>query len=151
MEHSEPNNEIKQPEAEEIIQESPENPESPETPENPETPEIPESPESQESPESPDSSVDPADEETIIEEKARRKRERRSRVWFIAKYVLVNVCRAVLAFTFLFSAFTKANDPVGLVIKLRDYAGALGMTAIPDYLLYVPAILLTIVETVLGI
>ena len=110
-----------------------------------------ENPESPESPETPVPPVEDANEDTIIEEKARRRRERRNRVWFVVKYVLVNICRAVLAITFLFSAFTKANDPVGFVIKLRDYAGALGMTTIPDYLLYLPAIALTLVETILGI
>ena len=170
MEHSDKNNDIKQhsAEPEEQLTEKQDNLDtvkSPETPVTSETPNVPETPESTESQEtqdssdssdSPDSSdsissVDAADEETIIEEKARLRRERRNRVWFVTKYVLVNICRAILSITFLFSAFTKANDPVGFVIKLRDYAGALGMTTIPDYLLYVPAILLTIVETILGI
>ena len=170
MEHSDKNNDIKQhsAEPEEQLTEKQDNLDivkSPETPVTSETPDVPETPESTESQEtqdssdssdSPDSSdstssVDAADEETIIEEKARLRRERRNRVWFVTKYVLVNICRAILSITFLFSAFTKANDPVGFVIKLRDYAGALGMTTIPDYLLYVPAILLTIVETILGI
>lgn len=156
MEHSDNNKEVNQlnndsEEQLKNITESPETPEPPETPDSPENPENPETPETPETPESPESPVEDASEDTIIEEKARRRRERRNRVWFVVKYVLVNICRAVLAITFLFSAFTKANDPVGFVIKLRDYAGALGMTTIPDYLLYLPAVALTLVETILGI
>lgn len=79
------------------------------------------------------------------------RRARRKRVWFNVKYVLANLCRFVLAVTFLFSAFTKANDPVGLVIKLKDYAGAIGMTNMPDFLFYMVGIALTVVEAVLGI
>ena len=92
-----------------------------------------------------------SDEDTILEEQALRRKERRSRVWFITKYVLVNISRFILAITFLFSAFTKANDPVGLVIKLKDYVGAIGVVNMPEFLLYLAGILLTLVETVLGI
>lgn len=92
-----------------------------------------------------------SDEDTILEAQALKRKERRSRAWFITKYVLVNICRFILALTFLFSAFTKANDPVGLVIKLKDYTGAIGVVNMPEFLLYLAGFLLTLVETVLGI
>lgn len=76
---------------------------------------------------------------------------KRKKTAFITVYVLVNVCRFLLALTFLFSAFTKANDPVGFVIKLKDYAAAIGFTYLPEYLLYLAGIVLTLVETILGI
>lgn len=148
QQNNQPENHTKEAPDKLVPQESQELPESPGTPETPETLESPDPPESPGNPECP---VEDANEDTIIEEKARRRRERRSRLWFVVKYILVNICRAVLSITFLFSAFTKANDPVGFVIKLRDYAGALGMTIIPDYLLYLPAISVTLVETILGI
>ena len=105
-----------------------------------------------------DAVVEDGDDETVVNEdetgsdkESKQPKGRRSRAWFITKYVLVNIFRFILAITFLFSAFTKANDPVGLVIKLRDYAGALEFTTIPDYLLYLAGFILTLVETVLGI
>ena len=57
---------------------------------------------------------------------------KRRKTAFITVYVLVNVCRFLLALTFLFSAFTKANDPVGFIIKLKDYAAAIGFTYLPE-------------------
>ena len=41
--------------------------------------------------------------------------------------IAVNVCRGLLAFTFLFSGFVKANDPVGTQMKLNEYLSALGV------------------------
>lgn len=70
---------------------------------------------------------------------------------FILMYVVVNLFRFILAATFLFSAFTKANDPVGFNIKLGDYAAALGLTGVPDFIFYLAGILLTLVEATLGI
>ena len=34
----------------------------------------------------------------------------------------VNICRLVLAVTFIFSGFVKAVDPLGMQYKLHDYA-----------------------------
>ena len=45
--------------------------------------------------------------------------------------VVVNICRFMLAATFLFSGFVKANDPLGTVYKLEDYFSAWGITGIP--------------------
>ena len=77
-------------------------------------------------------------------------RKKRSR-WFKTHYTAVNICRFVLAATFLFSAFTKANDPVGLTIKLGDYAAALGLVRLPDYMLYSMGMILMLVEAILGV
>ena len=76
---------------------------------------------------------------------------RKGRGMTLTRYVLVNVCRFILAVTFLFSALTKANDPVGLMIKLKDYASALGMTDLPEYILYSMGYGLVMTETLLGI
>ncbi len=70
---------------------------------------------------------------------------------FVIMYVVVNICRFILAATFLFSAFTKANDPVGFNIKLTDYAAAVGLTNVPAFMFYLAGILLTLVEAMLGI
>jgi triosephosphate isomerase len=35
--------------------------------------------------------------------------------------VLVNICRLVLAVTFILSGFVKAVDPLGTQYKLNDY------------------------------
>lgn len=91
-----------------------------------------------------------AQEETEKKKGKTESRKKRAR-WFKTKYALVNICRFILAATFLFSAFTKANDPVGLTIKLGDYASALGLTQLPDYVLYTSGMLLMLAEAVLGI
>ena len=86
-------------------------------------------------------------EQNPVKPESRKKRAR----GFKTQYTLVNICRFILAATFLFSAFTKANDPVGLTIKLGDYASALGLTQLPEYVLYTSGMLLMLVEAILGI
>ena len=66
-------------------------------------------------------------------------------------YIVVNVCRFILALTLLFSAFVKANDPVGFHINLKDYALAIGMTDVPYYLLMMAGIIMVAIEATLGI
>ena len=66
--------------------------------------------------------------------------------------VLANLCRLVLAATFIFSGFVKIIDPKGMQYKLEDYAVALGIEGIFDYLPpLVPAVLLGVVEFLLGV
>lgn len=47
----------------------------------------------------------------------------------------MNVCRLVLAATFIFSGYVKAIDPLGTQYKLHDYAQAAGVASLaPDWL-----------------
>ena len=43
------------------------------------------------------------------------------------KSYLVNLCRALLAITFIFSGFVKSIDPLGTQYKIGDYLEALGL------------------------
>lgn len=66
--------------------------------------------------------------------------------------VWVNVCRFLLAFTFIFSGFIKANDPYGTAYKIQDYFEAWGMMEMFPYgLTYISAMLMGIVEFALGL
>jgi triosephosphate isomerase len=69
-----------------------------------------------------------------------------------AKKALVNVCRVVLALTFIFSGFVKAIDPLGTQYKLNDYLGALHLGAyVPQLLTLVASVLLAALEFGIGI
>lgn len=74
-----------------------------------------------------------------------------SKVKNIVLTSVVNVCRLVLAATFLFSGFVKANDPLGTVYKIEDYLAAWDMTAIPRIVILVVSLLLAFFEYGLGI
>lgn len=65
--------------------------------------------------------------------------------------IVVNISRLLLAATFLFSGFVKANDPFGTAYKLEDYAHAFGFSALPQLTLLVAAVLLAVFEFTLGI
>ena len=68
------------------------------------------------------------------------------------KSILVNVCRLVLAVTFIFSGYVKAIDPLGTQYKLHDYAGAVGVSAwVPDWLMLTSSVGLSALEFCLGI
>lgn len=68
------------------------------------------------------------------------------------KTVLVNICRFVLAVTFIFSGYVKAIDPLGTQYKLHDYAEAAGLSMLaPDWLTLAGSIALSATEFVLGI
>lgn len=69
----------------------------------------------------------------------------------VVQGILVNVSRFLLAFVFLFSGFVKANDPMGTVLKLRDYAVAFGLPHIPFFTLVIAAVGLALMEFSLGI
>ena len=64
---------------------------------------------------------------------------------------LVNVCRFVLAPTFLFSGFVKANDPIGTAIKIEDYLAAVGVEAADGMLTLGVGIGLSVLEFSLGV
>lgn len=64
----------------------------------------------------------------------------------------VNLCRIIVAQTFIFSGFVKAIDPIGLQYKLQDYLGAVGIPGfLPDWMLLIMAVLLAAVEFCMGI
>ena len=68
------------------------------------------------------------------------------------KSILVNVCRLVLAVTFIFSGYVKAIDPLGTQYKLHDYAEAVGVSAwVPDWLTLASSVGLSALEFCLGI
>ncbi len=65
--------------------------------------------------------------------------------------VLVNACRLLLATTFIFSGFVKANDPFGTVYKLEDYLAIINLNDIPELIVLGGAVLLALLEFMLGI
>ena len=65
--------------------------------------------------------------------------------------IAVNVCRGLLALTFLFSGFVKANDPIGTQIKLNEYLGAMGIETLEGLPTLAAALALAWVEFTLGI
>lgn len=66
--------------------------------------------------------------------------------------ILVNVCRAVIGLTFVFSGYVKAIDPLGTQYKIQDYLGALGLSGfIPDWLSLLSSIALSAIEFSLGV
>lgn len=65
--------------------------------------------------------------------------------------VVVNLCRMVLAATFLFSGFVKANDPLGTVYKLNDYFAAWSIYNIPELLTLAITFILFTLEFGIGV
>ena len=63
----------------------------------------------------------------------------------------VNVCRLLLAATFILSGFIKAIDPLGTQYKLHDYLTAMSLdTLVPSWATLVAAVILAAVEFALG-
>ena len=68
------------------------------------------------------------------------------------RITVVNVCRFVLAATFIFSGYVKAIDPLGTLYKLKDYATAMSLNGLlPDWMLVGIAIALGALEFALGV
>ena len=66
--------------------------------------------------------------------------------------MIVNLCRIIVAVTFIFSGFVKAIDPIGTQYKLQDYLGAIGMAGIlPNWTLLAVAVFLAAIEFCIGI
>ena len=64
----------------------------------------------------------------------------------------VNICRFILAVTFIFSGYVKAIDPLGTLYKLKDYAAAMALNDIlHDWALVIVAIALGALEFSLGV
>ena len=63
----------------------------------------------------------------------------------------VNVCRFIVALTFIFSGFVKAIDPLGTQYKINDYLQALGCEGIvPPIVTLGISVLLSAVEFYTG-
>lgn len=68
------------------------------------------------------------------------------------KIIQSNLCRIVLAITFIFSGYVKAIDPMGTQYKIEDYLEAISLQNIfPDWLTLTTSILLSALEFSLGI
>ena len=66
--------------------------------------------------------------------------------------MIVNLCRIIVAVTFIFSGFVKAIDPIGTQYKLQDYLGAIGMAGIlPNWTLLAVSVFLAAIEFCIGI
>ena len=66
--------------------------------------------------------------------------------------MIVNLCRIIVAVTFIFSGFVKAIDLIGTQYKLQDYLGAIGMAGIlPNWTLLAVAVFLAAIEFCIGI
>ncbi len=64
----------------------------------------------------------------------------------------VNVCRLLLALTFIFSGTVKLIDPKGFQYKLEDYATAFGLSSLlPLFVPLVLAVVVAMVEFLLGV
>ncbi|MCD8302090.1 MAG: DoxX family protein [Prevotellaceae bacterium] len=64
----------------------------------------------------------------------------------------VNVCRLVLALTFIFSGTVKLIDPLGFQYKLEDYADQFGVSSfMPAFVPICLAVALAMLEFILGI
>ncbi len=70
----------------------------------------------------------------------------------VLKNVAVNVCRFIVAATFIFSGYVKAIDPLGTQYKIHDYLSAISLAdIIPDYITLGVSIVLAAIEFCLGI
>ncbi len=68
------------------------------------------------------------------------------------KAIIVNVCRLVVAATFIMSGYVKGIDPLGTQYKLQDYAAALHLQEyMPDWLTLWGAVALAAFEFTLGV
>lgn len=68
------------------------------------------------------------------------------------KKTAVNICRIILAVTFILSGFVKAVDPLGTQYKIHDYLTAIGLAQYaPDILTLTASVSLSTVEFILGI
>ena len=68
------------------------------------------------------------------------------------KNIIVNLCRLLLAITFIFSGYVKAVDPLGTQYKLQEYLESVSLHSfIPSWLVLVIAVLIAAIEFSLGI
>ena len=69
------------------------------------------------------------------------------------KRAVVNICRFIIAITFVFSGFVKAVDPMGTAYKLQDYLAAspLSTLTMPQWILAGFAVIIAAIEFLLGV
>ena len=68
------------------------------------------------------------------------------------KSALTNLCRLLLALTFILSGYVKAVDPLGTLYKINDYLTAWSLPGLlPDWILLAVAVIMSAVEFTLGI
>jgi triosephosphate isomerase len=66
--------------------------------------------------------------------------------------VVVNICRFILAFTFIFSGFVKAVDPLGFQYKIENYLEAFGLGGLlPDIIPLFLGMALSVIEFTVGV
>lgn len=70
----------------------------------------------------------------------------------VARIILINACRIVIALTFILSGYVKAIDPLGTQYKIEDYLLAVNLLAsVPHWLTLLTSVLLSAVEFILGV
>jgi triosephosphate isomerase len=68
------------------------------------------------------------------------------------KTIITNICRLLLAITFILSGFVKAVDPLGTQYKIHDYLQAVGLASyVSDWVTLACSLGLSAIEFVLGI
>ena len=68
------------------------------------------------------------------------------------KAILTNLCRLLLAVTFVLSGYVKAVDPLGTQYKINDYLTALSLQGfVPDWVTLLVSVALSAVEFSLGV
>ena len=68
------------------------------------------------------------------------------------KSALTNLCRLLIALTFILSGYVKAVDPLGTLYKINDYLTAWSLPGLlPDWILLAVAVIMSAVEFTLGI
>ena len=68
------------------------------------------------------------------------------------KYILTNVCRLLLAATFVLSGYVKAIDPLGTQYKIDDYLSAVGLEGtFPQWITLFTSVALAAAEFALGV
>ena len=67
-------------------------------------------------------------------------------------HIIINICRLLLAGTFIFSGYVKAIDPLGTQYKINDYLAAVHLAGIvPDWITLTASISISALEFSLGI
>ena len=70
----------------------------------------------------------------------------------IIKKLTVNICRLIVAVTFILSGYVKAIDPLGTQYKIADYVQALGMAGyFSDWMTLTASVALSTLEFSIGI